>query len=133
MRLCLGLSLLVIMACSPEEEEELVTCNAEMDADGDGLDDCQEEELGLDPNLEDSDDDGSTDSEEVDCLSDPLDAEEACYACGWDRNDPGNLVSDGNEVGDVMGNYKLPDQCGEKVDLWDFYGEYHILYLTAAW
>ena len=39
----------------------------------------------------DSDGDGFADADEVDCVSDPADANEQCYACGWEHNDPGNI------------------------------------------
>jgi len=103
------------------------------DADNDGITDCDEEVTGTDPLLEDSDGDGYTDAEEVDCISDPLDSSEKCYACGWPHNNPGDLSSTGNSIGDVIKNIKMNDQCGERVQIWDFFGEYHILYMTAAW
>jgi len=109
------------------------SCSDDSDLDGDGVDDCVEELLGTDPESEDSDGDGFTDAEEIDCVSDPLDGDELCYACGWEHNDPGNLESTGSSTGDVMNNFALVDQCGEMVDMWDFYGEYHVLYMTAAW
>ena len=108
-------------------------CLLDQDSDGDGVFDCDEQELGTDPQNIDSDGDGLTDKEEVDCVSNPLDAAEQCYACGWEHNDPGTLTSTGNEIGDVVANLQLNDQCGETVDVWDFYGEYHVLYMTAAW
>ncbi len=104
-----------------------------VDTDGDGVDDCAEADLGTDPDNEDSDGDGILDGAEIDCGSDPLDAAEQCSACGWPRNDPGNLVSTGTEEGDVIANLSFIDQCQEPVNLWDFAGEYHILYMTAAW
>jgi hypothetical protein len=108
-------------------------CSEDKDADADGLNDCVELELGTDPEKTDSDNDGFTDLEEIDCVSNPLDGEEACYACGWEHNDPGTLVGTGSDVGDIMNNIELVDQCGEMVDIWDFHGEYHVLYMTAAW
>lgn len=108
-------------------------CSVDSDADADGLNDCEELDLGTDPESADSDGDGYSDADEITCVSSPLDADEQCYACGWEHNDPGNLVSTGADYGDVVANVQLPDQCDEVVDLWDFYGEYHVLYMTAAW
>jgi hypothetical protein len=103
------------------------------DADMDGVTDCDEAKLGTDPDNADTDGDGNDDGVEVDCGSDPLDAEEVCYGCGWGKNDPGDLVSTGAEVGDVIANLTLVDQCKDEISLWDLAGEYHILYMTAVW
>ena len=108
-------------------------CSSSSDIDSDGIDDCTEDELGTDPESADSDGDGFSDLEEVDCISDPNNAEEMCYTCGWAHNDPGTLDSTGSDIGDTIDNFALIDQCGEEVDIHDFYEEYHILYLTAAW
>jgi hypothetical protein len=101
--------------------------------DGDCLSDEEEATLGTDPTLADSDEDGVGDCEEVGCVSDPLDATEVCYACGWRHDDPGDLVSTGAAEGDVIANLDLVDQCNDTVKLWDFAREYHILFMTAAW
>jgi hypothetical protein len=112
--------------------ETMLDCEA--DSDGDGLGDCQEQdELGTDPQAVDTDGDGLSDADEVDCGSDPLDEEQYCYACGWSHDDPGDLVSSGADEGDVVQNLSLEDQCEELVQLWDFAGAYHILWMTAAW
>ena len=113
-------------------DDDTSACS-EDDTDGDGLDGCTEEALGTDPDSADTDGDGLTDAEEVDCVSDPLDSDEVCYACGWAHNDPGDLASDGADVGDVIANIPLIDQCEEDVQLWDFAQEYHILFVTAQW
>jgi len=120
---------LLPLGCTPTEP----VCDPDLDEDGDGLSQCEEEELGTDPAERDSDGDGFDDDEELECVSDPLDADEVCYACGWQHNDPGDLGGVGPDEGDTIGNFELWDQCEEEVDLWDFAGEYHILYLTAAW
>ena len=114
-------------------ETKSTSCDPEGDSDSDGIVDCLEEELGTDPLVADSDGDGFSDQEEVDCVSDPLNADEQCYACGWEHNDPHSLESTGSELGDVMANFQLEDTCGDAVSMWDFYGEYHILFMTAAW
>ena len=118
------------ISCLSEKSE---VCSTEADSDSDGLDDCAEVELGTDPENPDSDGDGFTDNEEVDCVSDPSNSEEQCYACGWEHNDPHTLESTGSDFGDVMANFQLEDTCGDAVSVWDFYGEYHVLYMTAAW
>lgn len=50
------------------------------------------------------------------------------YACGWECNDPGSL---GGEYplapAEVVPNARFTDQCGEGVDLHDFYGSYVVL------
>ncbi len=117
-----------LASCGGEKE-----CSVLSDPDFDRVNDCEEEANGTDPMLADSDGDGMSDREEIDCVSNPNDANEQCYACGWEHNDPGTLTSTGAELGDTMANLSLVDQCGEVVDTWDFHGEYHILYMTAAW
>jgi len=121
---------LLLASCG---EEEVEVCSPDLDPDNDGLSDCDEEALGTDPLLADTDGDGFDDAAEIDCVSDPLNVEEVCYECGWEHNDPGTLESTGSGDGDVVDNIQLVDQCGEMVDLWDFHGEYHVLYMTAAW
>ncbi len=116
--------------CAPTGEP---ACDPSSDLDADGVDDCAEEELGTDPESADTDEDGFADAEELECVSDPLDADEVCYACGWAHNDPGDLESDGAEIGDVIADIDMVDQCGEDLDVWDLHGEYHILFMTAAW
>jgi hypothetical protein len=55
------------------------------------------------------------------------------YACGWEKRDPGTLESTGTEVGDVLADLTLVDQCGESFRVWDMYREYFMLFITAAW
>ncbi len=117
-----------------KEEQALGTDPLKTDTDGDGLTDCDEVNVHeTDPAVADTDKDGRPDGEEVACVSDPKDAGETCYACGWPHDDPGTLISTGSGVGDVMKNLPFIDQCGESVHLWDFAGAYHILDMTGAW
>lgn len=104
-----------------------------LNTDGDCMTDLEEVAAGTDPQKVDGDGDGVSDCDEMACGSNPADAQEKCYACGWKRNDPHTLVSNGAAIGDVVNNITLPDQCGEQVSLWDFYGQYFIMYMTAAW
>ena len=129
-------ALATITACAPDPAPDapaITECDTSIDTDEDGLDDCAENTFGTDPLTDDTDNDGITDAEEIDCSSDPLDPTDACYACGWGKRDPGTLSTTGSDYGDTIGNVQLVDQCGETVNMWDFYGEYHVLYLTAAW
>lgn len=135
----LALSLLLVSACVPtggpgdsgEPTPEPIDCTA--DADGDGLDDCAEADLGTDPDLADTDGDGFDDADELDCVSDPLDADESCYACGWPHADPGTLQETGSALGDVLGNISGVDQCGEDVALYDLLSGYRLLFITTVW
>ena len=103
------------------------------DLDGDGLSGCDEQALGTNPDAADTDGDGLSDGAEADCVSDPLDADERCYACGWPHADPGTLESTGDDEGDVIKNVGMVDQCGERVDLWDFHGAWRVAMLTTEW
>ena len=128
-----SLLLLHLAACGRPGLDDTGVPDCAVDSDGDRLDDCEEADLGTDPDQPDTDDDGTSDGDEVECVSDPLDASEQCYACGWRHGDPGDLVSTGAGLGDVVENVPFLDPCEEVVDLWDFAGEYHILFVTAAW
>ena len=126
------LPLLVAGCGGSSKEVTAVGCDEASDADSDGLNDCEEEALGSDPAKEDTDGDGLTDFEEVDCGTSALDANDTCYACGWGKNDPGNIEATGADVGDIMENVTLTDQCGDRVSMYDFAGAYHVMYMTTA-
>ena len=116
-----------------QEEDGTEQVDPNANADGDCMTDAQELEAGTDPSSLDTDLDGISDCDEIACVSNPVDASERCYACGWGHNDPGDIVSSGKAAGDVMANFSLVDQCGEEVPMYDFAGAYHILYMTAGW
>ncbi|MCB9764453.1 MAG: hypothetical protein H6739_32060 [Alphaproteobacteria bacterium] len=61
-------------------------------------------------------------------LVEPWAPREAPYAGGWPQNDPGDLSASYTlATGETFPNVRLQDQCGDMVDLWDFYGSYLIL------
>ena len=117
-----------------DEEETLGTDVLVDDTDGDGLDDCAEvRDYGSDPLAVDGDGDGVSDPEEVACVSDPADGDEVCYACGWPHADPGTFTTNGSAVGDVVADMTLWDQCVEPVSLYDLAGTYRLLFDTTLW
>jgi hypothetical protein len=181
MRNALGLGVAIVLATACQQgTEEVAECSTAeqlaVDSDKDGISDCQEKTIGSNPakadtdgdglsdndelalktklDKADSDEDGVDDLKEVQCVSNPLDKAEKCYACGWFHNDPKDLVATGKTEGSVIGNMKLLDQCGETISLWDFANTpksptnvlaslikgftapkptYYILFMTAAW
>jgi hypothetical protein len=55
------------------------------------------------------------------------------YACGWPRNNPGDLSSDWTlALAATLPTAWLEDSCGEKLDLWDLYGSYLVIDATQA-
>lgn len=80
----------------------------------------------------DSDGDGFTDGEELDCGADPDDVGDTCYACGWSRSND-DLGPTGAGIGDTILDLELYDQCGDALSLHDFAGGWRILFGTAAW
>lgn len=108
-------------------------CDASLDSDGDGLDDCVELALGTAPDNADTDGDGVTDGDEVDCVANPLDAQEVCYACGWPHATPAAVGEIGPAEGDTLANLTMVDQCDEDFELHDLAGAYHILFMTTQW
>jgi cytochrome oxidase Cu insertion factor (SCO1/SenC/PrrC family) len=74
------------------------------------------------------------------CAADPKGGQDSApevdpttWTCGWTGEDPEDLSSTGNEEGDVVADIDFIDQCGEEPSLYDFAGEWHILYMTAEW
>lgn len=118
------------------------------DADGDGLTDDEEAELGTDPSLGDTDGDGFTDLEEVDAGTNPTYEYSHSYAGGYNigycdeapqPTGPTLTVGEGlfayevYQNGDVMENFTMMDQHGEMVDLYSFCGQHVMIALGAMW
>jgi hypothetical protein len=52
----------------------------------------------------------------------------APYSGGWPQNDPGTLENDwGPAIGETLPNFRLQDQCLDRLDLWDLHGSYTIV------
>ena len=105
------------------------------DSDGDGLTDAEEAEIGSDPNLEDTDGDGWLDGEEVDGNTDPTKANDHPYEGGWAIADcRDDIDGDGNNVaGNIADQFKLTDQFGDDVKLYDFCDRTVVLIGAAFW
>ena len=127
MRALIGLGAVVsLTACDPAVVEMA------FDEDGDGLLSTEEAELGTDPNEADSDGDGVDDGAELGAGTDPLDGEHFPYDGGWgiarcDADPEGT----GKNVGDIVDDFSLEDQFGQKVKLYDFC-QYAVLVTVGA-
>jgi thiol-disulfide isomerase/thioredoxin len=96
------------------------------DVDGDGLDAAAEAAAGTDPLRPDTDDDGYPDGAEVAAGSDPSDPASGVYRGGWPFNPDKDALTPGASgtarLGERFRRWRLPDQYGEPVDLYDFAG-----------
>jgi thiol-disulfide isomerase/thioredoxin len=123
-------------------DESAVGANPlEADTDGDLLNDGDEVAAGSDPTVEDTDGDGYLDFDEVTEGSDPADEKSKIYRGGWPYYRNKDELKGGSkqgiaEVGQRFGRFKLVDQFGDKVDLFDFYNEQDKMILidqSAVW
>ena len=123
------------------EEEQYGANPLEADSDADGLTDGEEVAAGSDPTLEDTDADGYLDFDEVAEGSDPADEKSRIYRGNWpyyrykDDLDGGSRQGTA-QMGERFGRFKLVDQFGERVDLFDFYNEERkmiVIDQSASW
>lgn len=118
----------------------------DLDSDGDGLTDLDEEAWGTDPQSVDSDADGLPDGDEVGGGTHPANAFSRPYlggyrvgACGPDdlpATTGPTSTHDGWELyakGDVVDNFTMVDQHGETVDLYSFCGTTVMVVFSASW
>ena len=107
----------------------------DLDSDGDGLTDVEEEALGTDPMSTDSDGDEFSDSEEVASGTDPTDFLDHPYYGGWPKGDCADdiVANGGYQVGATAEDFRLLDQFGnaEKVRLYDFCDQTVLLVSSA--
>jgi hypothetical protein len=101
---------------------------ANPDSDGDLVPDGAEVSAGSDPLLEDTDEDGYLDFDEIAEGHDPADAKDRIYRGNWPYYRNKDELKGGSKngtatVGERWGRFKLVDQFGDKVDLFDFYNE----------
>ncbi|MCB9778887.1 MAG: redoxin domain-containing protein, partial [Alphaproteobacteria bacterium] len=116
------------------------------DADGDGLTDAEEADLGTDPGDPDSDGDGVDDGDEVAAGTSPTNPYSHEYAEGGynvgDCAEPPDADSPSGanngyaatwDEGDVVANSTLVDQHGQDVDLYSFCGQHIMIAFGAMW
>ncbi len=131
----LGLLLALSMGCGDKDDTDSSDDTGGtdgVDSDGDGLTDAEEEALGTDPNNPDSDGDGYTDAFENFYGTDPLDVWDKPYEGGWDidfdcRDD---VVSTGNEVGEIAEYFEAYTQHSDLLKSYDFCN--HTVLLVAS-
>ena len=116
----------------------LVGCAAEVsvdvDGDADGLLGSEEADLGTDPDLADSDGDGSNDGEELAANTNPLDGAEYPYKGGWAIDScKSEIKGEGLAEGDVSEDFSLGDQFGQNVHLYSFCDRVVYLVFAAFW
>lgn len=122
-----------------DEEQSLGTDPTSADTDGDGLDDGAEVDGGTDPTNADTDGDTYWDSWEVTEGTDPNDAESRIYTGYWPYNpakdDLGTSESLRARPGEQTPRFQMLDQHGDTVDIYDFAGhdKYILLDLSGAW
>lgn len=141
----------LMAACSGGSTgEDPIEPPADVDTDGDGLFDSDEDTMGLNPNASDTDEDGLGDGEEIGLGTDPLEADSdndgyldgdeihegsdpllrrsKIYAGGWPYNREKDALNDptfAGPLGAIQTATQFPDlvgidQNGELVHLYDF-------------
>lgn len=104
------------------------------DTDGDGLTNSEEELLGTDPELADTDGDGFDDGVEVESYTNPTDRTDRPYRGGWAmgacRND---IEGTGNYEGQTVRQWQRTDQFGDTVRMHDFCDRAVLLVGAADW
>lgn len=123
------LSALALAGCPVEgnNDEPEPTCDASIDEDEDGLDECVEEELGTDDDEMDTDGDGYSDGDEFLVGTDPTDEDSVIYAGGWPFNPNKDDIEDPGWGASAEEDGLIPrmtgiDQFGDAIDLYDFLG-----------
>ena len=126
-----GILMALMIGCGAAELKVGEESFFDVDSDGDGLTDSEEEEMGSDPDNIDSDGDGFEDGVEADWYTDPTNPSDHPYEGGWPidacRND---LTATGMAEGDVIEDVKLLDQYGEEIRIHDFCD--HVLLIEHA-
>ncbi len=104
------------------------------DADGDGLPDAFEQQIGTDPAAADTDGDGHSDGAEHLAYFFALDATDWPYAGGYPRGPlPDSIDGEGWDEGQVSQDWAGVDQHGEALMLHRFYGLTVVVVVLGEW
>lgn len=124
------LALTATTACIGEDPEEEETVQ---DADGDGLTDAEEADLGTDPDNADTDGDGFDDAAEVEAGTDAT----VCWSVpeGWPQCQAlaDGVSAEGWSMDQIVPSFPMTDQFGNEIESWDFYGMVTIVDISAGW
>ena len=118
------------------EEEELGTDPDNEDSDGDGITDKEESEGSTDPTLADTDGDGFDDKSEMDAGSDPNNKWSWDYTGGtWPdySADAEGVEGSGWNIGDTISDFNFTDQYGNDGHAYQFYGSVMLIDFSAGW
>ncbi len=116
-----------LVACAPPS-------GGSLDTDGDELDDQFEAAIGTDPESDDTDGDGFSDSEEYLNYFDPDDEMDFPRAGEYPRHArPGDLEGEGTDVGEILLDFVRVDQYNEEISLHEFYGNVVVIGVGADW
>lgn len=150
-----ALTLAALVGCVGSSKDPVDSNTGPVDADGDGLTDEEEAELGTDPNAADTDGDGYSDPQEIDGGTNPAYVWSHPYENGDYRigdcpvlPDEANAGHSGTAVleyegetytwdayqnGDIMENFIFQDEWGQDVALYSFCGQTVIMTISAMW
>ncbi|MEQ1565461.1 MAG: hypothetical protein ABMA64_07480 [Myxococcota bacterium] len=124
---------------SDAREAELGTDPSRRDTDGDGLTDWEDLRYRCDPLVIDTDADGYTDRDEVVEAHDPSDPADRTYAGNWPYNPNKDQLIDPGWDSDPKRVERFPrliglDQFGDELDLYDFAGDVPVMIdLATPW
>lgn len=104
------------------------------DSDGDGLYDSFEEEIGTDPEAEDSDGDTYLDGDEYLNYYKPWDDTDYPRVGDYPRyGQTDDISATGIEEGDTVSDFSADDQYADGLHLYEFYGNVVLIEISADW
>ena len=118
------------------DEEANGTDPTKADTDDDGINDPDEAAAGTDPTMADTDGDGFLDGAEVDAGTDPTNKFSWDYTSGsWPdySADAEGVSGTGWGIGDTISDFNFTDQFGNDGHAYQFYGTVMLIDFSAGW